>query len=131
MGQPMASSGFESIILPKRGWVDNITTRYRIYTNRECTESVVIEAETASRALKLAAVKRCYRIERFIIEYSLSVNDDDMTEATDLIAISAIEDRRRHDPLVENETLQELTDVMLNMPAASESMAVPVGGAVS
>lgn len=76
----------------------------------------MIEAQTASQAVSLSGIEKPYAVRRFIQDHEFMVDDQTMTDMTDRIEISPLEQLNRQNPVIENQKLNALLEEEENQP---------------
>lgn len=108
---------FHALSYAKRGWSDNTAIRYRIYTAP--TEFVVVEAPTASIALHLSNIPTPHKIERFIQEYQLIVDDNQLTDAVDVYVRPILDSLTDESPILSSQILNGLEEAHNELSSSS------------
>jgi hypothetical protein len=65
--------------VPKRQWLHKQVIRYRVYSS--AAESVVVEANSASRAIAASGIADPFKVERYQPEYDLRLHEEEATPA--------------------------------------------------
>ncbi len=106
---------FHNMCFPKRFWDDNKTSRYKVYRSPQDYE--VVEALTAAKAVEESGVEHPLKVERFIYEYELEVDDEKLTDAVDVYERPVLDVITEDNPVISNEMLTGLIDASEELDA--------------
>jgi hypothetical protein len=108
MDHPPISS-LDEMTMPQRAWSYEGGTRYRVYT-KDGRENIVEAGSVAEALMASGLASDCPKVELYKMEYELLLQQDSMVHTKEGAHVSAIEWRRRLNPLLDIPTLSSLTE---------------------
>lgn len=94
---------FDAVKFPKRFWEDNSVIRYKVYSDAE--NFVIVTAQTAAKALDDSGIEKAHKIERYILEYELEVDDVQLTEEIHMYERPILDTITENNPVVSSKIL--------------------------
>jgi hypothetical protein len=114
---------FDPVSFPHRHWVDNETIRYKVYSSDG--EATIVEAPTAAVAAMKSGVEKPSKIERYIQDYNLEVEDEQLNEDIDTYIRPVLDALTEGSGVVGNKLLNSLNEAAHELREEQEQGETP------